>query len=189
REGRNLLLAWAKPIDMHFTLSPAAREVGNALLVVPLQLERPAPGRRITVPGPLIPFQQVRSGRRSPPSLLGDHAADLHFRFQLLPEVLPLEVERARLVARIEAPGRRVGLAGQADSGLVEVHRVESPAAPLRVEITDPRLLRLDNEGGLHVHVVLSDMLTSGEKKERSAPEDKWTIEYLELEVTGRTAP
>jgi hypothetical protein len=190
RESRNLLLAWAQPIDMHFTLAPAPREVGSALLIIPLQLERPAPGARVTIPGPLLPYQQVRDGRRSPPSLMGDNAADLHFRFQLPAAVLPLEVERARLVARIAAPSRRVALAGQAAGGLVEVHHVESPLDPLRVEITEPRLLRLDNEGGLSIHVTLSDFLRNGEKRERTSPlEEKWTIEYLELEVSGRTAP
>jgi hypothetical protein len=189
RDTRIMLLVWAKPIDMHFTLAPEAREVGSALLVVPLQLQRPAPGARVTIPGPLIPFQQVRDGRRSPPSMMGDHAGELHYRFQLPETVLPFEVERARVVVRIDAPARRVGVAGQTDGGLVEVHRVESPLDPLRVDITEPRLLRLDSEGGLNVFLTLSDPVTRGEKKERSSPEEKWMLEYLEVEVTGRTAP
>jgi hypothetical protein len=186
REGPNFLLAWAKPLDMQFTLAPTAREVGNALLVIPLQLQRPAPGTRITIPGPFLSVLQERDNRLTPPTFRGDPATDLNLRFQLPEVVLPFEVERARLNLRIAAPSRRVTVAGQGDGGLVELFQVESPLDPLHVEIDKPGLLRLDKQGGLRVHVVLSDWLPGGGNKDQiSADAEKWSIEYLELEVIG----
>src|SRR5439155_20676746 len=58
-EGRNLLLAWAQPADLGFNLGPEARLAGSALLVLPLQFERAAPGSRVAIPGPPIPVKRV----------------------------------------------------------------------------------------------------------------------------------
>jgi hypothetical protein len=185
--GRNFLLVWAEPIAMHFTLAPEARLAGDALLIVPLELERPVPGARVTIPAPFIPYRRIIERGAIRPLLDSHQSIDMHLRFQLPETVLPLKVERARLVAKIDAPWRRVTIAGRADSGIVEVRRVESPLDPIRVDITEDRLLRLDEEGGLHLNVALSDLLQAHEAGQGGLPaSERWTIEYLELEVTGR---
>src|SRR5262249_14446358 len=53
-ESPNVVLAWADPIDMRFTLLSDVRAVGDALLVIPLRLQRSTPGERVTIPGPLV---------------------------------------------------------------------------------------------------------------------------------------
>jgi hypothetical protein len=179
-EGRSVLYAWAPASDPHFTLVPAARTAGSALLALPLRLERPAPGARVTIPGPLIPYQRILDTGPIKPTPEGSQPADMHLRFQLPAEVLPLEVERARLLARIDAPGRQVTVSGRAGDELVELHRVEGPLDPIRVDVTEARLLRLDEGGGLHLEVDLSRVL----RDPRAL--DKWTVEYLEFEVVGR---
>jgi hypothetical protein len=181
-EGRDLLLAWAEPLDLHFTLAPGARTVGGALLVVPLQLERPAPGQRVTIPGPLIPCRRIIRGAPARPTLASRTGVDMDLRFQLPALLRPFQVERARLVGRVNAPGRRVTVAGQADGKPVEFYRVETPLDPIRVEITQEQLLHLDEEGGLRVTFTVGDLPASP----KPAGDDEWTIEYLELEVTGR---
>ncbi|TMQ34712.1 MAG: hypothetical protein E6K70_06190 [Planctomycetota bacterium] len=185
--ARKVLLAWADPIDTHFTLVPNARLVGDALLVIPLRLENPARGARVTVPGPLIPYRRVITEGLVAPTLNAHTGTAMHLRFQLPAEVLPLKVERARLAAKITAPSRRVTVAGRTEGGPVEIHRVESPLDPIRVEITDERLLHLDEEGGLHLNLVVSDLLGDAQEgQDGSQKIDEWTIEYLELEVTGQ---
>jgi hypothetical protein len=197
-EGGNVLLAWATPIDLDFTPAPEGPSThgpqgptpkGSSLLVIPLELERPSAEGRVTIPGAFIPCRQLVDNLPTGPLRELTKAADMHLRFQLPAVVLPFKVERARLSARIHAPSRRVTVAGRADDGLVEVHRVESPLDPLRVEITDERLLRLDEQGGLHLNVSVSDVPKGGGAGQRGVQsEEKWTIEYLELEVGGRAA-
>jgi hypothetical protein len=183
--GRNVLLAWADPIDMGFTLAPEARLTGTALLIVPLRLERPPAGSVVTIPGPLILYQRVleRGSIRPPRDWASNIGMDMHLRFQLPASVLPLKVERARLSAKISAPGRRVTVAGWSDNRLVQVYRVESPLNPIHLDISRD-LLHLDDEGGLHLNVTLSDVLQGASKRGADA---KWTIEYLELQVIGRS--
>src|SRR5262249_53284630 len=123
------------------------------------------------------------------PTFESQQAADMHLRFQLPASVLPLKVEGARLLAKIHAPSRRITLSAPVEEGAVELYRVENPVDPIRTEITDVRCLRLDADGGLHLNVSVSDYPKAGKKGPEAWPHDeKWTIEYLELEVSGKTA-
>jgi len=183
-QERNLLLAWAKPIDMHFHVASIARFTGSALLVIPLRFERPSPGERVTIPGPFLSYQRILGGASTKPFLSSNQGIDMHLRFQLPIEVLPFQVERAQLLVNINAPSRRVTISGLANDQFVEVHRVDSPLNPIRIDL-DARFLHLDAEGGLHVNLKVSD--APQEDRERGRRQEKWTIEYLELEVSGHT--
>jgi hypothetical protein len=186
--GQTVLLSWTEPIDPHFTLDSPERWVGDALLVVPLAFERTAPGGPVTVPGPLLPYRRVQPEGLTTPPPSGHEPVALHLRFQVPAELLPFRAERARLVAKIAAPSRRVTVAGQANGTLREISAVESPLGPLHAEITEAPLLSLDEGGGLHLHVTISDSLAGGlPGAPRSQKDEDWNIEYLELEVTGRT--
>jgi hypothetical protein len=188
RGGRTVLLAWSTPADTHFTMGPEARTVGMALLVLPLRLERTPPGSPVTIPAPLLPCARLIGGARSQITPEHSEAADMHLRFQLPAEVLPLAVERARLSARIDAPGRRVTVAGLEGDRPVPLAQVDSPLDPIRLDIVEARLLRLDAEGGLHLNLTVSEPLKGPAPGNKFRPgEAKWTIEYLELEVSGRT--
>jgi hypothetical protein len=182
------LLAWAEPVDMHFRLAPGARRVGSALLVVPLRLRWPPPGTDVTIPAPLVACRRVVGGREEPPpGGLLQRGLAMHLRFQLPAVVLPLNVKEARLTVRVRAPSRRLTISGVADGRPVELRRVDSPSDPVRVRITDARLLRPDDQGGLHLEVAVTD--TPPRAGPGLAPAGEgWTIEYFELEVSGRTA-
>ena len=186
-EGRTLLLAWARPIDTHFRFAPGARTVGTALLIVPLQVDRPAPGTRLTIPGPLVTAQRVVRGAPTRLMREGSEGVTMDLRFQLPRAVLPFEVERVRLNARVDAPARQVSVAGRADSKAVEVYRAESPLDPLRIDVAEASLLVPDRGGGLHFALTVSDPVSGeGAGKTDAWRKAKWTIEYIELEVVGR---
>jgi hypothetical protein len=130
-----------------------------------------------------------------------------HLRFQLPAEVLPspaelqflrqerksqaspFQVERVRLTARISAPGRRVAIAGRApDGGVVDIFSAEGPLGDdIRVDVADARF-QPDDRGGLHVDLSVGELPAKGVGPAGPAGADKWTIDYLELEVTGTVA-
>jgi hypothetical protein len=186
-EGRPLLFVWAKPVDMHFALAPNSRLTGSALLVVPLRLERPASGERVTIPGAFVTYRQIARLGAMQPVKESSQALDMRLRFQLPTVALPFKVEQARLVIKIDAPSRRVVVSGEADGKPVELHRVESPLDPIRVTLGEERLLHLDNQGGLYVNLSISDMVNGRDKQmDATLVEEKWRIEDISLEVTGR---
>jgi hypothetical protein len=185
--GGPVLLAWAKPVDMQFTLSEGARLAGSALLVVPVQLERSAPGERVTIPGSFLECRSVFGKRLM--RVLREFAedVDMHLRFQLPRITLPFQVERARLRAKIHAPGRRFAVTGFREAGCVELYHAESPDDPVEIDINDPILLRLDADGGMHLGMSLTKSDEDQARDFRSARKLRdWKIDYVELEVSGR---
>jgi hypothetical protein len=185
-EERSLLLAWADPLDMHVSIGENVRTAGNALAIIPLRWERSVPGSQVSIPGPLIPYRRIWGRGWSGPTKQSELSADQHLRFQLPGVVLPFKVERARLALRIDAPSRRVTIGGwEAPGRLIELHHVDSPLDPIRVDITKESLLQLDSDGGLHLNLHVGDML-KGKSGAAGGENEKWAIHYLELEVSGR---
>jgi hypothetical protein len=188
REGHTVLLAWAEPVDMHFTLAHGAHTVGQSLLVIPVRMERPAPATRLSIPGPLLTYRRVLKGVPTGPMMEATQATDQHLRFQLPAEVLPLKVERARLLAKISAPSRKVTFAALIDGKPAELLSVASPLDPISIDITDAKMVRPDEGGGLILQVTVSGSSQTGSPSQGSqSGAEKWLIEYLELEVTGQT--
>jgi hypothetical protein len=60
---------------------------------------------------------------------------------------------------------------------------VENPLDPIRVEIPDKEMLQLDEDGGLHVKLFVSDPLT----ERKTGGHEGWKINYLEVEIVGRS--
>jgi hypothetical protein len=205
-----LLLVWTKPVAMPFLLPPGTRTSGNALLRIPLELQRSPPGTEVVIPGPFTLCQRILADGLVPLPRESNLGSNLHFRFSLPSAVLPLQIEQARLTARFHAPGRRITVSGvpaprapaslgpgkypedhgQDGRALVALHQVESPLDPIEVTITDKQLLRLDAHGGLHVHFAVSKLLDTPNK---GTPQPRgdivWKLDYVEMEVSGRTAP
>jgi hypothetical protein len=188
-EDRTVLLAWAEPVELPFTLEPGAQTAGSALLAVPLEFERGPPGTRFTIPSPLIRCRRMLQGGLGRLSLQGKFEADMDLRFELPRGLLPLKVERARLFLKINARGRRVTVSGQADEGRVKLLVVEGPTEPIRLDITRADLLRPDGQGRLRLNFAVSDLLPARADGQRAAGDDSsWTIDVPELELTCQAA-
>jgi len=180
--NRSLLLAWAEPVDMDFTLAPQARRTGEALLAIPLRFERTPPGTPVLIPSAFVDCRRVTGdGRPVPPGVEARTGMTLRLRFQLPASVLPLEVEGARFTVGLDAPAREVVLGGGAGDDAVPLRRLTGPVGVERVEIDDPRLLRPDGQGALYFNVVI------GEARGINAVRNVWRVESPALEVRGRT--
>src|SRR4029077_9983363 len=55
--AKPMLLAWAAPFDMQFTLPQDAQSVGSALLAIPLSFDRATPGTRMLIPSACLTYQ------------------------------------------------------------------------------------------------------------------------------------
>jgi hypothetical protein len=178
-DGRDLFLTWAEPGALPFAVPEGARTIGTALVIVPLEFEPPAPGTRVTIPRAFVPFRRVTPSGLLIPTLEAGSSVEQRLRFQLPPSVLPLTLERATLHLKIRAPSRRLTVSGLDNQTPVVLFEGDSPTEALRLEIADPRLLRSDGQGGLHL------MMTVGPSPEHD--DAKWTVEILGLDVVGKT--
>jgi len=182
-EDRNFLFAWAATNELPFPAPEGTRRLSHALLAIPVEFDRPEPGSRVTVPrGFLTVRRMFDEVRTMPVALSGTDTIDMRLRFQLPPSVVPMNLERAMIYARVQAPSRWLTLFGVADGKPVQLFEGSGTLDAIRVEITDPRILQPDDRGGIYLRVSLS---------ESSDPTNqlKWLIESLSLEVTGIVGP
>ncbi|MBO0696753.1 MAG: hypothetical protein J2P46_00025 [Zavarzinella sp.] len=180
--NRTLLLAWARPADLHFTLTADARMTGEALLVIPVELDRTPPATPVTVPAAFVECRRVTSdGRQLAVATDSPLATTMGLRFRIPAPVLPLNVEGARLTLRLSAPGREVNLGALAGGQVVPVRRLTSPIGAEQIEI-DPSLARPDGDGDILLN------LRIGEAEGGSPGRNPWRLESAGLDVRGRTA-
>jgi hypothetical protein len=189
--ARPMLIGWTPPWDMGFPLPAGVEQVGAALWVIPLQLEPPEAGRRVTIPSPFVRYGLVKGpkGEAEPP--IYDHrsgewitsrsASKLWLRFQIPKEVLPFRAERARLALQITAPDRSVEIVRCADGQYVSLWRTENPIAPIVLSLDNGSLPAVDDTGGLLLGILVSPPRQPG----TSGAEPVWKIDRLQLEVAG----
>jgi hypothetical protein len=182
RSEDSLFLAWSDPLAVPFTFGSETPPRGSALLSLPLEFEPTEPNVQVTIPRACAPYRRILSLGATQPSMEGQQAMDQHLRFQIPPSVLPLKIENARLFMKVDAPSRRLTIRAHSPKGPVELRSLENMVDPFEIPINRDELLSLDDQGGLHVDIEVSDPAPgAGEQP------PKWTIHYLEIEIVGRT--
>jgi hypothetical protein len=184
------LYVWAEAGELPFAVAGATRTVGQVLLAIPIGYEY-AGGESVLIPDGFVPFVAVLEDRSYPPRLEHTEPVRSRLRFQLPTGGRPFVVERATLLARVHAPSRKFSVLGVADGQTVPQFEQLGPDGPVRVEVTDPRLLRTDSRGGLLLEVAVGERIgPDGREQPFSVREQglKWQIESLGLEVVGRFA-
>ena len=194
---RPMLFAWAHPLDMQFTFPDQAARAGSALLAVPLEIERTPPGTRVVVPSPFLDCRSVRGPLREPSAVYSNAthdwielrtAAEAYLRFQVPEKLLPIRLDRARLMLRINAPSRKVQLLARRGQAWVSLSSWNGPVGGLPLEITDPALLELDERGGLLLGIRVGGDGSSGDPNDVvNLVGSAWRIDAIELDVMGET--
>jgi hypothetical protein len=188
-EGRTVLYAWTDLERPPFEGEPRSRALAEAVVAIPVEFERPEVGGKITIPAGFIPYSAIINGRPVRPKLEASLPANMLLGFRLPPSVLPFTIERATLRARVRTPSRQFSVIGYADGQPTVLRAVESPIDPVEVVITDPRLLRLDADGFLHIGIEVSGRVGDEADPGVIQLDDTWRIESLTLEVVGRAEP
>ncbi|MFH1920342.1 MAG: hypothetical protein ABIP48_10720 [Planctomycetota bacterium] len=194
---RPLLLAWARPLDMQFDFPDDARQVGSALLSIPLAIERSAPNTRVVIPSPFLPYRSVGRGRQNASAAYSNATREwielripttTYLRFEIPEQVLPIALDRLALSLRINAPSRTFALGGFAGEESIELATRNGPVGTFRFDVARSDVLELDEKGGLllaiHVGVDRSVPPSSGQAVDLMT-HSAWKIDAVELEVAG----
>jgi hypothetical protein len=186
-EGRDLMFVWTEPAESPFAAGAGDRTVGTALLTIPIEFERPAAGDRVTVPAGFVPATAIHLGRPGRVLTEGAQPTTMRLRFRLPPSVRPLTVERATVRAKVRASSRKFAVVGYAGNEVIRLAQVESPIDPVRVDVTDARLITPDADGYLYLGIEIGERLGSASGDPTHVElDEKWRIESLGLEVVGR---
>jgi hypothetical protein len=203
------LLVWTKPWSAGLSLVDPRTTAGSALMVIPLEYDRPAPGTAITLSNPFLPFREVAG----PDGLRPTGVYDIRTRkwvertgpvaawlaFMLPEDLLPLDIKSARLTIKVLGPIGHVEISAMENGRLHALKTWESPVGTLTHEITDPAALKLDSRGRLLLRIdagrQAADVDANSVVKNASTnrlgvgdPASYWQFEDVSLELSAEGA-
>ncbi|MEO1993921.1 MAG: hypothetical protein ABGZ17_01430 [Planctomycetaceae bacterium] len=190
------LLAWADPLDLKFSFPDTTRQVGSALLTIPLTIEQTPPETRVSIPSAFLIFRSVGGPKSQSPSsaysnrtgewVKSRRAGRSHFRFQLPAEVLPIKLDRAQLNIQIDASSREVDINAVLGDQVTPIKRLQKTVGRITVDIDQADQLQLDEAGGLTIGIYVG--IHALQSKEINEDQSSfWQFDGLQLEVSGVT--
>jgi hypothetical protein len=196
------LLFWSKPWNLGFQFAQNRQTLGSALVAVPLKLERPSTGTEVSLAAPLLPYREALGPGDIATIGLWDYRKRewqpksvptmTWLRFQIPGALLPVSVQRGRLVIRVEGPVVRLEVAGLRSNReeIVPIKTWTDPVGTLSLDLTDGELLSLTADGGLMLRVSGGDPNRGDGSLLTADPDAKvsyWHIESLALELHVKT--
>ncbi|MEM8732573.1 MAG: hypothetical protein AAGG44_00020 [Planctomycetota bacterium] len=187
-----VLYGWTKPWDQGPKWSKSLEQKGSALVALPVQLNRPAPGTPIVVPHGFVEVRRDRTQLGSTfafSDVTGTWAPDLtmavnaNMQIVLPKEVLPFKADSISIELDIKAPQRDVKLTIVTDSGPITIAELNSPSIPWSGEITDPKIIEEARDGLLSVQLDVSG------RKDGGGPGSSvvaWNIENFQASFRGQ---
>lgn len=201
--GEPQLLFWSKPWHLGFQFAQNRQMLGSALVAVPLKLDRPPTGTEVSLAAPLLPYREAHGPDGIVPTGLWDHRSRewqekafptaSWLRFQIPTVLLPVTVQRGRLVIRVAGPVVRLEVAGVRANlkDIVPIKTWNDPVGTLSWELADSETLSLSTDGSLLLRVSAGDPKLVDQVAAASNPDGKlsyWRIESLALELDVKTA-
>ena len=196
------LLFWSKPWNLGFQFAKNRQTLGSALVAVPLKLERPPTGTEVSLAAPWLPYREALGPgdiatvgfwdyrkREWQPKLVPTMT---WLRFEIPKTLLPVAVQRAKLVMRVAGPVVRLEIAGlrAKSEEIVPIKTWTDPVGTLSLELTDRELLSLSDDGGLMLRVAGGDPIRNeltSSVPDLDAKVSYWHIESLALELHVKT--
>ncbi|MGE0375134.1 MAG: hypothetical protein AB7I48_13520 [Planctomycetaceae bacterium] len=195
---RPMLLVWTRPIDTGLTFPDDMQQSASALLAIPLEIQSPPPDTKVFIPPPLLTFENLATGDATQTTAYDSrtrlwqktsYATTALLRFRVPRPLLPLTVARGTLSISLRAPMRTVDIATGAAGQLVPLTSLDNAVGTYEFPIEQPDGLRLDDDGGLHVQLVVSDLQPDRAAELETKDVDRsWKMDFIHLDLSGRTA-
>ena len=187
---RLTLLAWARDVDPAVELELDAERRSDGLVLLPVQLETPAPGQRVHVPAPLLAMDPYRDGPGDYGSAVFDartrdwiRPLDRPERFLLgfnLPHALrDIALDGATVQLDLNGPGWRCHILVYDGHEVRTVATRENLTGRTRIHLDADDLPPLDEQG----NIVLGLQIERLETTQATGP--SWSLRHFGLEVTG----
>ena len=197
------LLFWSQPLLPGSGQTAVRDEAGSSLFLVPLELQRPKAGSEILIPGSLLKYEAVSMTKSGgTPSYFDNRIGEwmetrngsrILLRFQIPPEVLPIEPTSATLTIKLAAGSRKVTFQHGLPGKLTESHTLDSPVGMFDVPLNSDGRIVLDDRGGLYVLLEVGDV-ESGDDAPPSPDaggiselkDEYWKVDWMSLALRAR---
>ena len=216
------LFAWGENDQLGFNQPASFQKTGSTLFPVPLEFNRTPAQRPFLIPATFIRAANADAGVGQSmlfDSASGTWAQDINYRsesmlrFVIPDSVIPCRIKTAELTLKIQAPSRTLKILGMQDGKRTVLETRRSPSGIIHLKIDDPKLLKLDENGGLQFGFQVSQTHKQIEAVENAAEQAKqsaavkirdpqkgktspasgsvqiaaWQVDYMRLQVTGVT--
>jgi hypothetical protein len=194
------LLVWTPPLEMGVSFDASFQSVGSALMSLPLRIDRPETGVDVQIPATFIRIDSV-SGRFGSSSVFNDRTGKwmerankpttTQLRCRIPKALVPLQINEATLTIKINAPTRTLSIEGFVDGELVSLVKRDNPNGVLRFVIDRPEALELDESGGFHLLIRVTETeLQRQNSLGQSMLSDQfdnstWQIDYVSVDAKG----
>ena len=195
--GRPMFLVWTKPRVPATDYPNWMQHSHSTLLAIPLDIRSPGPDKIVFLPSPFLHFETVADAAGNVATAFDNRTCqwsksssptDALLRFQIPPALTPLEPEFARLSLSLQALGWMVWLSTGSAQTPVSLPQLENPVGPVDFEIRKPAALQIDESGGLYLRLQVDDLRTESTAAAETEQIDRsWKLDYISLELTGRT--
>jgi hypothetical protein len=191
------LFAWSDSILAPLALDSSFSQFGSSLLAIPLEIRRTPPAKPFVVPATFIAPQLLRTAQGVSAAYnartgqwvdeqTGPMATKL--RFALPKQVLPCRLSRANVIISLTAPSRTLALYGFRGGEPVLLHEQDNPNGRYTIALEHAEALELDEQGGFVICFQISGQEdVSDERKIEAYQQSSWKIEYVRVDVEGRT--
>ena len=203
-EGRDVwypqrltMLGWTEPVDPGIGL-PLEKRTGSALLSLPVVLRRPPNDTAMRIPSLFVQMQAIRgdkgkgysSAYNNTKGIWNDKSSkgSSTIRFQIPPELFPLDVTSATFQINISAPQRKINLSAGPPGHRVEFDSRDSMVGEFSFTLTDPETLALDEKGGLQIVLDVGEVTVDQTEIEGAAARDKsWKVHSMLMQIEATT--
>jgi len=164
---RPSLMFWSDQWDHGFEFSSSLKNQAATLVTIPLSIERPPTGTEYVIPSPLLAYRTRHKPDGSPSSVMWNYGrkewqerstpGENWLSFQLPPGLLPLTASRARLDISVTGPVGKLELMGVRGDTVVVLKTIMDPVGSLSIDIKDPEVLSVNEEGRLSLGILAGD--------------------------------
>lgn len=196
---RMTILAWSDPLKLQ--TGPLTKEppVGAMLITIPVIVDRPAIGQRVRIPSTFLPYRSIsnrklkigyaptfsNSRRTWTPNTSPGPSTSL-LQFELPESLLPLRVDKARLILKLSAPLRNVEISSGHPDALETVWSRESPVGRFEIPFGDAASRQLNSNDGFVVALSVGGVqLEELQQSELGTQDRNWQVEWMQLELEG----
>lgn len=196
------LLVWTPPMDMGVEFDTSFQHTGSALVSIPLRIDPPATGAEVRIPSTFIRLKTFTDGGQGASTVFNQRTGEwlksatrptrTQLRCVLPRELLPLQLNRATVTIKINAPSRSLRIEGVVAGQPAVLHQRANPNGVLRFVIDRPEALEVDAKGGLQLSIVVTE--TEKERQASTKQENSrviqfdnstWQIDYVRVDAEG----
>ncbi|MBD3672496.1 MAG: hypothetical protein HUJ26_03120 [Planctomycetaceae bacterium] len=191
------LLFWTRPWEIDLNVDDNYQREGEALVAVPIELQRPPANSRITIPGPLLPYREVTGpdgkrpaglyNRKKQEWLEKKYTSSTWLGFEIPEVLLPLSLEQVDVQIAVTGPVGQLELWVWDGERRVSLRKWEKPVGQLSATFDQNDNLMVSADGRLLLYLSAGEGTFDQTTSEEQEPRSDWRIESFDLSLQATT--